>query len=845
MIDDNLYEAYIEESNENIQTLEEGLLSLERDPADRELINVVFRAMHSIKGGADMVGLNQVNLLSHRLENILEDIRQSEAPMPAEVMQLLLSGTDILRQMLNKGDKTNESLNARLEEVLRQINEYEDVTVADEETVESIGLKDFVKQFEVRMLEEMVIKGKTLYMINVALSPTCFMKSVRAYMVLQAVAERADIIKVIPSTEDLEKENFALEISLLVAGEPDIDELFDAVKAVTEVAEARGNPIGIDDSLRLIYGDSSEKREPLPPQEQKIGFPEDESAAAGQLPPAEVSSVGGYRFYRIEFKFRPDIPESGIDPFMFFLELEENGRFLENHINMSRLPRLEELDTGKLYISWTIFYESKLDKEKVDNIFIIVHGTDQVSIEEITGEYEQWFSGDKKTGELLVERGLVSQQDIEYVLDKQKRIGELLVAEGIISGKQVESVLQSQQQFREKEQADTIRVKTVKLEEILNSMAELVIAHSRAKEIAGEKGRKEFASSGLFNAFQDVDKIIRRLQEEVMNASMIPIGGTFTRYQRMVRDLARDLSKEIELNIEGQETELDKKIIEQISDPLKHLIRNCADHGLETADEREQAGKPARGTINLNAYHQEGSIVIEIADDGRGIDDEKVLQKAREKGLVDENTNYSKEDIQRFIFLPGFSTAGQVTDVSGRGVGLDVVMSNIRNMRGSIDLFSEKGRGTRILIKLPLTLAIIDGMVIRVGVDRYIIPLNSIIEFIKAEAEDIRRVEGKGTILHLRQDYIPYVGLFELIEASSDYTKPTDGILTILKDGKKKLALLVDEIIGQEQVVIKSMKENMEQVKGVAGATIMGDGHVVLILDVASLFKLAQERIIY
>ncbi len=698
MSDEDLIQTFIEETRENLETLEEGLLELERVPDDAQQMDEVFRAMHTIKGGAGLMGFTGISAVAHRLENILDMFRRSGKGLTEDTFGLLLSGTDVIKQMLQSEDTSGESIGEPLEELLTALKVYEE-------------------------------------------------------------------------------------------------------------------------NLGLASADSSPEQ-------------------AGQEPQQTQT-----RFYKIELKFNQDIFETGTDPLMLLLELEESGTILESHVNVSNLPPLQQLEPHSLNVFWTIFFESDKSQEEIDDIFIFVRDENDVSVEDITEEKELWFQGEKRMGELLVERGLISPDDVEEVLQKQKRVGELLIEEGKLTKGQVEKVVQTQQKYREQEQTNTIRVDTHKLEEILNNIAELLIAQSRVKELVVNLASEDrSATVEVLNAFQEVDKIIRFLQEEVMNTSMIPIGGTFMRFQRMVRDLARENGKEIELVMQGKETELDKKVIEQIADPLKHLIRNCVDHGLETPEEREKAGKPRQGTIWLNAYHQEGNIVIEISDDGRGIDESRVLEKAQSRGLVDPDRTLSRSEIQRLLFMPGFSTAKEVTDISGRGVGLDVVMTNITNLRGSVDLQSEQGRGTTFSIKLPLTLAIIDGMMVRVGEERFIIPLTSITEFIKARPQDIRQVEGKGLIVHLRKEYIPYTGLFQLLDIEAEYTKPTEGILVIIKEGRKKLAVLVDEIIGQEQVVIKSMKENMEQIDGIAGATILGDGKVAIILDISSLFRLARTK---
>lgn len=526
------------------------------------------------------------------------------------------------------------------------------------------------------------------------------------------------------------------------------------------------------------------------------------------LPPARS-------IFHISMNFRPDILETGNDPLNYIQELREKGTILDSNVNISKLPDLDELDPQKMFLSWVIILETECTREEIEDIFVFIVDDNEIRIKDITNDYGD-ENYDKFTGELLVDR-----------------IKEAKVAPG-----QLDALLEKQRNAREQEQVNTIRVDTRRLEQILNSVAELVISQSRVKELVSKQSQVDVE---VFTAFEAVDKIIRNLQEEVMKTSMIPIGGTFTRFQRMVRDLSAEKGKKINLVIKGQETELDKRVIEQITDPLKHMIRNAVDHGLETPEEREQRGKQRVGTILLKASHQEGNVVIEVSDDGRGLDEDKIRRKAVEKGLVDENQRLTTAEIQRLIMMPGFSTADSISDISGRGVGLDVVATNIQSLRGTIEIESDQGSGTSYFIKLPLTLAIIDGMMVTVGEEKYILPLTSIVEFIKAGAKEIKTVEGAGKVVNVRNEYLPLASLYQLMGVKPDKPDPIDGLLVVLKDAKKKMALLVDDILGQEQVVTKSLKDNYDHVQGVAGATILGDGRVAMILDVPTLIKMTGK----
>jgi len=344
----------------------------------------------------------------------------------------------------------------------------------------------------------------------------------------------------------------------------------------------------------------------------------------------------------------------------------------------------------------------------------------------------------------------------------------------------------------------------------------------------------------LINSVGQLTRNTRDLQESVMSIRMMPMDFVFSRFPRMVRDLAAKLGKKVEFVTIGATTELDKGLIERIVDPLTHLVRNSVDHGIETPEKRRAAGKAETGVLTLSAAHRGGSIVIEVTDDGAGLNRAKLLEKAAKNGL-DVSENMSDTDVFALIFAPGFSTAEVVTDVSGRGVGMDVVKRNIAAMNGVVEIRSALGYGTTISIALPLTLAILDGMSVSLGNSIYVIPLNLIVETLQPRAEDIKTVTGEGRMVHVRGEYLPIIALHSLFNQHTDITDPTQGVLVLLEADGKKSALFVDRLVGQQQVVIKSLETNYRKVPGVSGATIMGDGCVALILDVAALIQMGQS----
>jgi two-component system chemotaxis sensor kinase CheA len=334
---------------------------------------------------------------------------------------------------------------------------------------------------------------------------------------------------------------------------------------------------------------------------------------------------------------------------------------------------------------------------------------------------------------------------------------------------------------------------------------------------------------------------MRELQESVMRVRMLPISFTFSRFPRMVRDLAQRLGKQIELKMTGEQTELDKTVMEKIGDPLVHLVRNSVDHGIESPEARVAAGKSATGTVHLDASHRGGHIAVEIRDDGAGLDKNRILAKARARGLVGANDALTDEQIHELIFLPGFSTAEKTTDVSGRGVGMDVVRRNVNELGGKIEIGSDFGKGSRFIITLPLTLAIVDGQSVSVGSETYIVPLTSIIESLQLQPQSVSRLSGRGEVFAFRGDYLPIVRLHDLFGVQPRAHALHEGLIVVAEGDGRRIGLFVDELLGQQQVVIKSMETNYGPVDGVAGATILGDGCVALILDLPGLIRVAAR----
>ncbi|MEL5588026.1 chemotaxis protein CheA [Serratia ureilytica] len=388
-------------------------------------------------------------------------------------------------------------------------------------------------------------------------------------------------------------------------------------------------------------------------------------------------------------------------------------------------------------------------------------------------------------------------------------------------------------------ESTSIRVAVEKVDQLINLVGELVITQSM---LAQRSGTLDPVNHGdLLNSMSQLERNARDLQESVMSIRMMPMEYVFSRYPRLVRDLAGKLNKQVELTLQGSSTELDKSLIERIIDPLTHLVRNSLDHGIEEPATRIAAGKSAVGNLVLSAEHQGGNICIEVIDDGAGLNREKILAKAASQGLA-VSDSMSDEEVGMLIFAPGFSTAEQVTDVSGRGVGMDVVKRNIQEMGGHVEIRSQAGKGTTIRILLPLTLAILDGMSVKVNDEVFILPLNAVMESLQPQAEDLHPLAGGERVLQVRGEYLPLVELYRVFEVEGAKTDATQGIVVILQSAGRRYALLVDQLIGQHQVVVKNLESNYRKVPGISAATILGDGSVALIVDVSALQTLNREK---
>jgi two-component system chemotaxis sensor kinase CheA len=619
-----------------------------------------------------------------------------------------------------------------------------------------------------------------------------------------------------------------------------LDEMRDGRRPVTsEAVDALLRSVDIlRDMLSAASEEGGVEQEKVKSQQAELEqILSNKTAVAGEASTPEVVSAAETVEPQTEgwhIVFRPllKMMRTGNDSLRIIRELAELGR-LELQADLEALPALQSYEPEDSYISWDIYLHGAVDREALDEVFVWVEDDCELIIMPLMSQSEaeeasvsELSAAEPKTAASAEPPQLKAvPPQPERRVEKNRRSGK----ERRTSGNRTAGG-----------GGGSIRVDIAKIDSLINMVGELVITQSMLS-LLGEDfdmGKLERLNDGL----GQLERHTRELQESVMQIRMLPISFTFSRFPRLVHDLSNKLGKKIELKVSGENTEVDKTVIEKIGDPLVHLVRNSLDHGIEMPDERISAGKPETGVIQLSASHKGGNIVIEIRDDGRGLNRDKIEAKAIERGIIPEGHMLEDRQIYELIFQAGFSTADEVSDVSGRGVGMDVVRRNINELGGSIEIESDPGKGSAIIIRLPLTLAILDGQTVSVGSETYIVPLVSIIESIQVSEEMINLVAGRGETFKLRGEYLPIVRLHEVFGIEDvKATSLKEGLLVVVEGEGRHCGLFVDDLLGQQQVVIKSLEANYKKVEGISGATILGDGSVALIIDIPGLLRLATQ----
>lgn len=671
-------EIFVEETKEHLQSLNDNILVLENEPENKDTINEIFRSAHSLKGMAGTMGYKRMQTLTHDMENVFSEIRNDKLKVTSDLVDILFQCLDALEAYLDNIINTQDEGTDDNAAIIKLLNDYlnggsgvaeqaaPQAAQAAPQTADGV-VTDFSKvtfaDFEQHAIMEAGTKNLNVYGVHVKIDPSCILKAARAFLVFKSVEELGEIIKSIPSAQDIEDEKFDLDFDIFVITGESLDKVLATVRNVSEIKDAEGSIIKLD-----------EKKEEKPEETEKT-----ESAK-----PATVPKTG-----------KPANPQPA-------------------------------------------------------------------------------------KGKPVVNR--------------------------------------------------SVRVDIDKLDVLMNLVSELIIAKNGLVSAAATSNTEE--NQSVNEQIEYLERVTTNLHESVMNVRMVPIETVVNRFPRMIRDLSKKLDKKMELYMTGEETELDRTVIDEIGDPLMHLLRNSADHGLESAEVRRERGKDEIGTIFLNAFQDGNNVVIEVGDDGNGIDIEKVKSKGIERGTItpEQAEVMSDKEVIDLLFLPSFSTSEKITDVSGRGVGLDVVKSKIESLGGVVECKSVLGEGSTFTIRLPLTLAIIQALMVKLGNEQYAIALGSIQTIEDIPLSDIKYVQGKE-VINLRGNIIPIIRLGELLDVP-DRTEPDESlIVVVIKKGDKQAGLVVDSLVGQMEIVIKSLGKYININKMISGATILGDGEVALIID--------------
>lgn len=691
-------EIFIDESEEHLQTLSDCIMVLEKEPDNKDTINEVFRAAHSLKGMAGTMGFKRMQHLTHDMENVFQEVRSDHIKVTSGMIDLLFKCLDALEGYVDNIKSTSDEGTEDNEVIIKELNDFIAKTEGAEETgkTETSEAKEAAPEStqeekagqekieltkdEKKAIREAESNGQHIYVMTVHIQKDCLLKAARAFLVFKAVEDFGQILVYRPSSQDIEDEKFEFEFSFFLASEESEDKIVAAAKAVSEIEKVDAEEIHLDEYVKEAEAQEEQQAK--------------EAAAEQKEAPAEV-------------------------------------------------PKAAEKKAPA------------------------ANAKKQTNAKPVTGR--------------------------------------------------------------------TVRVDIEKLDALMNQVSELIIAKNSLVSISSNESG-EYQNQSFHEQIEYLERITTNLHESVMKVRMVPIESVVNKFPRMIRDLSRKLGKKMELYMTGEDTELDRTVVDQIGDPLQHLLRNSADHGLEDNATRVERGKPEVGSIFLKAFQEGNNVIIEVGDDGNGIDVAAVRDKAVERGVItaEQAENMSQKEIINLLFLPSFSMAKKITDISGRGVGLDVVKSNIEALGGDVEVRTQLGEGTTFIVRLPLTLAIIQALMVEIRDEKYAIALGSISNIESIPVNEIKYVQAQE-VIHLRGAVIPLIRLDQVLDMEEKQEEPENLTVVIVKKGDSLAGLVVDNLIGQQEIVIKSLGKYINNNKIISGATILGDGEVALILDVNTL----------
>lgn len=814
-------ELFLEESLEHLADVEAGLLDLEKSPGDSETLHQVFRGVHSIKGGADTFGFDGIAKFSHSLEAVLEKMRNGKMQSTGSLAELMFRSIDCLQGLVNAA-KLHEIGPANVREIQSQLNSYV--------STETQPVGALPESFE------LLQAGPIEWFIRFEPGPDTFQIGLDPTLVLRELASLGE-----------------LEMELDITKLPELNELDTTHSLLSWQGTLRTNrPLSEIEEVFLFVADDTVvdiQREEDRQQRAAVHdtkAEENEGATSVDLATLQQQQELVVEFLT-EFAEHIQVAETNLlalesDPscmdrlnalYRSFHTIKGNSTFF-GLIDIARLAHmaeelLDEARDGNLVLAGRAF---DLTLASIDNLKRLSAAVP--ALLEATEAPPQDSLVDRLIEALRV---ALAGNEAQHMVDLSQVFEEPASASQAAQDT-TESCGPSKSKHPQRDMKETVRVDRERLDKLIDIVGELVI-----KKAAVQEDVRNMARGEELETLQQLSYSINDLQELSLSLRMVPIGPTFQKMNRIVRDVARKLEKNIQFEMEGEETELDKTMVDQLGDPLMHMARNSADHGVETPQRRIDSGKPAAGTIVMRAFLRSGNFFIELQDDGAGLNREAILRKAIERQLVTEATaeTMTDEEVWPLIFSPGFSTAATVTDVSGRGVGMDVVKRNIEALNGSIRIDSVPGEGTTFQIRLPLTMAIVEGLSIQLGGGTYILPMVSVIESLQPKPGEVKTIQGRGEVIRVRDTVVPLLRLHRIFNQPALHTDPTKGLVVIIEHLGKKLGVLVDELTDEVQVVMKSLETNYQKVDGLAGATILGNGEVAFILDVAGLIRMRSH----
>ncbi|WP_297426411.1 chemotaxis protein CheA [Clostridium sp.] len=871
-----LFDVYVDEVKEHLAIMNQSLVELEKGTFDKELLNKIFRAAHTIKGSSSMMGFNIMADFTHKLEDILSDVREGKLELNKKIIDLFFVCCDFLEDNIESIINNGKEEGSKSDELLKKLHlvvqeKHSKLTPStSENNKKTVEVKDFdISDEDIRNIKDSIMSGYNVVNICVSISSECAMKSLRAWLIFRSIKEHVRILKSIPeepSDEDLQNENFAFdssEIKILGETEKARDSILELLQGQVEVINANVDYIEIDENnsldarIKLIsnFSKASSKEDKTDMDiivDDIIGQSENEIVIEHEFTQDFVSAALE-QIQKINenlklFEKNKDIEVKNIYfSFRSFNAIGTLARFIEFDL-VEKLSHkaeiiLEDIRKEKVKLCEdnivVVFKCAELIEKLCLNLNLINDSNIKIEAEklleskvDIISEEADEKSESKENEDKLSLLDTVPLKELEIVKSEESQNNMKSIS---IEDKKTNINDQNDKKAaRTNSDGGYIRVPTRKIDNLIDMLGELLIHQSLLEKESLGKLDQNDKCMALLN---QMAKIIKDVQKDSMSLRMVTMKSTFQKLMRIGRDTSMELQKEVELDFVGEDTELDRSVADKIFDPLMHLLRNAISHGIENSEERKSKNKIEKGQVIVRAYSKQGSIFIDVEDDGRGLSPEKLIKKAKEKGLIDSDAVLTDEEAYRLIFMPGFSTQEKVNSIAGRGVGMNVVETEVVNLGGRVDIKNKLGLGCTFTLKIPINLAVMNGTIVDIFGSQYIVPTLYIKQILKPEESNWVSIKGQRSMLKLRDNIIEKIDLTRVFECSNETVRDDEAMIIILEYDQKLKALPVRAVLERQEIVVKPLGEEFKNLDIVAGASILGDGKVSLIINIETLFK--------